>query len=215
MRASGKWGLTFSYFCDAKTFAMTPLAHVPRLGMAMNRTSRKILAPAVILDALVGAVAVIGFILYQGYFVTGGYNFGTVSFTGSGGLDAVGVYHMMARRIQAGTLSTDWNRIFFLGVGSTFTGLLIYLRYRFPGFPIHPIGFTVAASSPQRNTALTIFLVWAIKSLILRVGGLEQYRRAMPLFLGMLMGFLAGVALGVIVDWIWFPGNGHEIHVPW
>ena len=28
-------GLTFSSFCDAKTFAMTPLSHVPRLGMAM------------------------------------------------------------------------------------------------------------------------------------------------------------------------------------
>ena len=25
--------------------------------------------------------------------------------------------------------------------------------------------------------------------------------------------FLGGAALGVIVDGIWFPGNGHEIHV--
>ena len=31
-------------------------------------------------------------------------------------------------------------RIGFLGVGAAFTGLLFFLRYRFPGFPLHPIG---------------------------------------------------------------------------
>lgn len=112
-------------------------------------------------------------------------------------------------------MGTDWTRIFFLGVGSLFAGLLVLLRYRFPGFPIHPIGFTISASSTLRNTALTIFLVWVLKSLILRIGGLERYNAIAPFFLGMLMGFLGGVALGVIVDGIWFPGNGHEIHVAW
>jgi hypothetical protein len=208
-------GLTFSYFCDAKTLAMTPMSHVPRLGMAMNRASRKVLAPAVTVGALVGAVSVIGFTLYQGYFVTGSYNFGSDSFGATGGIPAVTVWRLTAGRIQGGFMSTDWTRIFFLGVGSAFTGLLYYLRYRFPGFPIHPIGFTISASSTLRNTTMTIFLVWLIKSLILRIGGLEKYRATAPLFLGMLMGFLAGVALGVIVDAIWFPGNGHEIHVAW
>ena len=208
-------GLTFSYFCDAKTFAMTPLSHVPRLGMAMHRASRKILAPAVMLGALVGAVSVIGFTLYQGYFVMGSYNFGSDSYGATGGIPAVNVWRLTAGRIQGGFMSTDWTRIFYLGVGSAFTGLLFYLRYRFPGFPIHPIGFTISASSTLRNTTMTIFVVWVIKSLILRVGGLERYRATSPLFLGMLIGFLAGVALGVIVDIIWFPGNGHEIHVAW
>ena len=26
-------------------------------------------------------------------------------------------------------------------------------------------------------------------------------------------GYIAGVALGIVVDVIWFPGQGHEIHV--
>ncbi len=207
-------GLTFSSFCDAKTFAMTPLSHVPRLGMAMHRASRKVLAPAVMFGSLVGALSVIAFILYQAYYVLGSYNFGSESF-GTSGIPAVRVWRLTAGRIQGGFSTTDWNRVFYLGVGSAFTGLLVFLRYRFPGFPIHPIGFTIAASSTLRNTTVTIFAVWAIKRLILRIGGLERYRTTAPLFLGMLMGFLAGVALGVIVDWIWFPGNGHEIHVAW
>jgi hypothetical protein len=28
----------------------------------------------------------------------------------------------------------------------------------------------------------------------------------------MLMGYITGVAIGVIVDFGWFPGAGHEIH---
>jgi hypothetical protein len=191
------------------------MAHVPRLGMAMNSKSRKALAPGVMLGSLIGAVTVIGYILYQGYHGMGSYNFGTVSFRGIGALNVGGFSRLAAGRIQAGTMGTSWDRIGFLGVGAVFTGLLFYLRYRFPGFPIHPIGFTISASAPLRNTALTIFLLWAFKSLILRLGGLERYRRLIPLFLGMMVAYMAGTAIGVIVDQIWFPGNGHMIHVAW
>lgn len=119
---------------------------------------------------------------------------------------------MTASRIQQGTLGTDWSRVFFLGVGAAFTALLFWLRYLFPGFPIHPIGFTISAAVPLQNTGLTVFLIWAIKSLILRIGGLERYRATAPLFLGFMIGFITGTAVGIVVGIIWFPGQGHEIH---
>ena len=100
-----------------------------------------------------------------------------------------------------------------MGVGAAVTAIMFWLRYRFPGFPIHPIGFTISAAAPLQNTGLTIFMIWALKSLILKIGGLEKYRETAPLFLGITAGFLAGVALGIIVDTIWFPGQGHEIHL--
>ena len=207
--------LTNAFACDAKTFAMTPLAHVPRLSMGINRRIRKVLAPGVLLGALVGVATAVGVILYCGYCIMGSYNFGTVSFRGIGALNLAGFNRLAAARIQAGTMGSSWDRIGFLGIGAAFTGLLFYLRYRFPGFPLHPIGFAISASAPLRNTTLTIFLVWALKSLVLRLGGLEHYRKLAPLFLGMMVAYLAGTALGVIVDWIWFPGNGHMIHVAW
>ena len=58
----------------------------------------------------------------------------------------------------------------------------------------------------------SIFIVWLIKTVILRIGGLELYRKTIPLFLGILLGYLIGIGLGVIVDAIWFPGQGHFIH---
>jgi hypothetical protein len=203
--------LTYTFFCDGKTFGITTLSHIPRLGAAMRPARRKHLVPGVLLGAGAAAAAVIAFILYQGYLVTGSYNFGVVSYNGSSD-GAVGIWRFTANRIQQGSFPTDWNRLALMGVGGVFTGLLFYLRYRFPGFPVHPIGFTISASNVLRSSAASIFLIWLTKSLVLKFGGLDRYRRTAPLFLGLLVGYLAGVALGVLVDAVWFPGHGHPLN---
>ena len=73
----------------------------------------------------------------------------------------------------------------------------------------------MAAAPPVADTVSTIFLIWAFKTLVLRMGGLERYRATIPLILGLLIGYLGGVALGLVVDIIWFPGQGHQMHMPW
>jgi hypothetical protein len=207
-------GLTFNFTCDTKTLAMTALAHIPRMGAAMNVRSRKGLVPAVLLACLVGVITVFAFTLYQGYHVTGSYNFGVKSFNGNND-GPVGVWRLTANRIQGNALVTDWSRISFLGMGGGFVALLMWLRYRFPGFPLHPIGFVFPATIVSRRLVTSIFLIWLTKAILLKLGGLERYRRTTPLFLGLLVGFLVGIAFHVIVDTIWFNGYGHEIHVAW
>ena len=206
-------GLSFAWSCDGKTFGMTTMAHVPRLAAAMRSGSRRPLGPAVLGASFVGALTVVIFLIYEGYHATGGFNFAHISFMGSGDLNAFGIYKFTAARVQQGTFGTDWSRVFFLCVGAVFTALLFLLRYQFPGFPIHPVGFTISASAQLQNTGFSVFLIWVVKTLILRIGGLERYRALTPFFLGMLIGYVAGVALGIVVDVIWFPGQGHEIHV--
>ena len=192
-------------------WAVTALAHIPRFGVAMRERARRGLGPAVLLGSLVGATAVIAFILIQGYYGVGSYNFGVVSFNGSND-GAVGVWRFTAARIQHGAFGTDWNRFMFLGIGAAFTALLFYIRYRLPTFPIHPIGFTISTSNVLRSTVTSIFFVWLAKGLILKFGGLESYRKLTPLFLGLFMGYLVGVGLGVVVDFIWFRGHGHKLN---
>jgi hypothetical protein len=201
---------TFTIFCDAKTFAMTAMAHIPRLGQAMNQKVRRNIASAVLMAALVGFITVVTMVLYYAYYVSGSYNFGVPSFNGSND-GPVGIWRLAANRIQAGSLTPDIGRMSFFGIGAIIVGLLLYARYLFPGFPLNPLGFTIAANAITQNVFVSIFIVWAIKSIILRVGGLDRYRKTAPLFLGMLMGYLAGVALGVVVDAIWFPGEGHTL----
>ena len=90
-------------------------------------------------------------------------------------------------------------------------GFLLYLRYLFPGFPLHPLGFTIAANAITQNIVVSVFLIWAVKNLLMRLGGLERYRKTTPLFLGLFVGYLAGVSLGVLVDILFFHGEGHEL----
>jgi uncharacterized protein DUF6784 len=57
-----------------------------------------------------------------------------------------------------------------------------------------------------------IFLAWAIKSLLLHLGGVERYEKAKPFFMGIIGGYALGVALSFLIDFIFFPGTGHQIH---
>jgi len=99
-----------------------------------------------------------------------------------------------------------------LAAGVIGTLLLSILRLRLPWWPLHPVGFTVGYVYPVRVTAFTVFLVWATKSIVLRIGGIGLYRRLQPFFIGMLTGYTIGVGISTLVDAIWFPGNGHMVH---
>ena len=204
-------GLSYTFFCDAKTFGLTMLAHVPRIADAMSVRFRRGLVPAVLLGAFVGAATVIWFTIDQGYHGVGSSNFGSALFYRRGAPGG-GMWTFAAGRMQQGDLGVGWDRLGFLGIGGAFVAVLFGLRTWFPTFPISPIGFTISASGVLRNSISPIFIVWLTKVLILRIGGLESYRRTAPLFLGIIIGYLAAVALGFVVDLVWFPGNGHEIN---
>lgn len=204
-------GLTFSFIGDAKTFGITTLAHIPRLGLAMEKHKRRFVPLAVLTAFVLGAVAVWTFIIYGGNYTVGSYNFGSVSFNGSND-GAVGVWHLTANRIRNNELGMDWTRLSWLGFGAVFTVCLYAIRYRFPGLGLHPIGFAISGSDVLRSGISSIFIVWVAKVLILRLGGLESYRRNTPLFMGFLVGFLAAILLGAVVDFVWFPGQGHKIN---
>lgn len=203
-------GLTQAFFCDAKTLGLPALAHIPRLAQTIDRAWRKGLAPLVVGGCAVGAVSVIIFTLHQAYSGDGAYNFGAVSFRDTGG-SAYESYKVVIGHMQK-NFATDWQRVGFLGIGGLFTAGMIALRYLSPRFSIHPIGFAIGAALIMRSSASSIFIVWMLKSIILRIGSLSLYRKASPLFLGIMVGHMAGIGLGVIVDALWFPGTGHPLN---
>jgi len=92
----------------------------------------------------------------------------------------------------------------FMGVGFLFTGLLWWLRTRFPMFPFHPTGYAVASSIWTFGWLwFSVFVSWAAKNLILRFGGIRLYQKVLPLFLGLILGeFIVGGAW-VVIRLIW------------
>jgi len=80
----------------------------------------------------------------------------------------------------------------FMGVGFVITFLLFFMRMRFLWWSLHPIAYALTTTYEQ-IIWFPIFLAWLAKLLILRYGGLKSHRRAVPFFLGLILGeFIIG-----------------------
>jgi len=89
-------------------------------------------------------------------------------------------------------------------IGQTAAGFLaaigiVWLRGAFLSCPLHPLGFAMATSYGF-HLWFPFCCVWALKLLILRLGGAAGYRRLVPLFLGIVLGhyLVAGVIWGAL-----------------
>jgi hypothetical protein len=77
---------------------------------------------------------------------------------------------------------------FAMAGGFVISLLLAAARTRFVGFPFHPVAYALSASWSINWVWMPMLIAWVIKSLVLRYGGLALYRRALPLFFGLILG---------------------------
>jgi hypothetical protein len=93
----------------------------------------------------------------------------------------------------------DALRTAMTGIGFAIGALLIVLRTLVLRFPLHPLGFAMVTSYGHPLWG-PFLLVWVIKTLVLRIGGMRMYRKLIPAFLGLVIGhfFVAGVIWGSI-----------------
>jgi len=84
-------------------------------------------------------------------------------------------------------------------VGVLVTAALVGLRSVFLRFPLHPLGYAMVTAYGYPLWG-PFFIVWVIKTLVLRIGGMGMYRRLIPFFLGIVVGhfFTAGLVWGLV-----------------
>jgi hypothetical protein len=75
-----------------------------------------------------------------------------------------------------------------MGVGMFASLALLWVRLRFLGFPLHPIGYAVSSSWSIHLLWLPLLIAWLLKSWTLRWGGMRGYRLLQPFFLGIILG---------------------------
>ncbi len=101
--------------------------------------------------------------------------------------------------------ATDYPALSFIGIGFSLTLLLLFLRTRFFWWNLHPLGYALADDYSMQWFWASLFFSWLIKTITLKYGGIKQYRRAVPFFVGLILGefvigslwSLIGVAFGV------------------
>lgn len=94
---------------------------------------------------------------------------------------------------------TDGANISFMGIGMAFTLFLMAMRTRFLWWNIHPIAYPLARDVNMNRMWFAIFISWAAKSIILKYGGSRTYRKAIPFFIGLILGeFMIGSSWNII-----------------
>jgi len=155
--------------------------------------SRRSLSWALMLAALVGTLST--------YFIVLPimYRFGSAArVTGYSQYLAQEAYARLERwMLHPEGMNADIIQQIAQGFGLT-VGLLA-MRHRYLWFPFHPVGLAVAGSWTMSWMWFSVLLSWALKLLFLRTGGIGQYRRFAPFFMGLVLGqFLVGSAWSLV-----------------
>ncbi len=101
----------------------------------------------------------------------------------------------------------QWHRFWFFVVGFAVVAVLFTLRRFFLKFPLHPVGYLLMLFSIYYNSISPYFkgpendgpkdmswlwgsflVAWFIKWMVIKYGGMNTYKRAKPLFVGLVIG---------------------------
>lgn len=108
------------------------------------------------------------------------------------------------------TASPDITAWIWTFIAITTVWATIAMRARFAWFPLHPLGYVMAASYPLHELWFSIFIAWMVKSLTTRYAGAETARKVGPLFLGLALGDVAMMLFWICVDG-WQGHTGHQL----
>lgn len=117
-----------------------------------------------------------------------------------------------AARYPVTSLKPEEPRIWAMGTGGFTAFSLWWLRLQIPSFPFHPLGYVMACSYGGLIWS-SFIIVWVLKSMALRYGGMRFYRQTIPFFLGLAFGHfaIAGILWGLTGAWTGDAVKGYEV----
>ncbi|HLK57351.1 MAG TPA: DUF6785 family protein [Chthonomonadaceae bacterium] len=103
-------------------------------------------------------------------------------------------------------------KIYATVIGAFVVFALWTLRLRFAGFLLHPMGYVMTCSYGSLIWG-PFLVVWLLKSLALRYGGMKFYRTTVPFFLGLALGHfaIAGILWGLTGAWTGSAVQGYPV----
>lgn len=166
-------------------------------GMEIARRER--IRPQHVTIAVFLAVAV-GFALGWYHHLAPYYKFGALHLRGDiWGYWAADYEAQTTVQYLHGPVPPDANRVWATGAGALVVFALSLLRTRFAGFPLHPLGYAMSACFGD-VLWFPFLVVWLLKTLALRYGGMRFYKQTVPFFLGLALGHfaIAGIFWGLV-----------------
>jgi len=117
--------------------------------------------------------------------------------------------NMLTKHIRS-PLGVEPLKLATLVAGGGFYMLLTWLRQQFLWFPLHPLGYVAAAGYEPSRMWFPFLLGWVIKSVVIRYGSVDLYRRLRAPFLGLVLGEYSIAGVWIVFDWL-TGTTGHRI----
>jgi hypothetical protein len=94
-------------------------------------------------------------------------------------------------------------------VYALFTGLALVIlftvaRLRLTWWPLHPLMFALWATDHVKHFAVSFFVGWAVKVLIVKYGGNYDYDRLKPLMVGLIAGEVLGAFMPCVIGFFFW-----------
>ena len=86
------------------------------------------------------------------------------------------------------------------GLGAAVMLALTLGSYRFAWWPLHPLGYLVSPAWIMGSLWFPFLVAWAGKSLVLKLGGIEAYRRSRWLAYGIILGQIVVAGFWLVLD---------------
>ncbi len=128
---------------------------------------------------------------------------GTLADTGR--FDSSSAAHGLAKLGLLGENVGHGKQLSWMGFGMAGVLALVLVRFRYPGFWLHPIIFLIWDTWPCKFLWFSFLLGWCLKESIVRFGGASGYRTCKPLFLGLILGEImcgALLTVGAFLHWL-------------
>lgn len=188
-------GLSYVWCSDIRTFVMVSAANALKMASSLKSGHRLFLF-ALALGVFLSLFSSVFMTLYLGYRV-GAINTNTWFFIDG----PTYPYRYVAEKIL-NPHSPRYDGMAIAAFGAGITALLTSVRRFLVWFPIHPIGFCISTIWLMDQLWFTCFLSWLLKVAILKYGGFQSYRRAIPFFLGLILGQFTCNGFWLILDYL-------------
>ncbi len=180
---------------DLRGVLLSPMLDDQKMAGEVGMKQRSLLLPLAL-------AFVVAFVAASYFFLTFSYTKGHLALYGYPNWNAANMYNLTKGHITGATPPPDSTAYGGLAVGIAVTSFLVYMRSNFLWFPLSPLAYAIAPNWAMLVFWFPFFVAWIIKSMVMRFGGIETFRRVAPFMLGMILGeFMMAVFWAVMNMW--------------
>jgi hypothetical protein len=166
---------------DMRGVLFSPFMDIQKLAKETGTRFRSLATPLFL-------AVTISFVVAATFFIYLAYTRSALTFYAYPNGNAGNMYTRAASDIQGAGWKPDATAYGGFALGIIATTAMVVMRSHFSWFPLNPLAYAIVPSWAGYVLWFPFFLAWILKSMLLKFGGIETYRKLAPFMIGMILG---------------------------